>query len=135
MRVAVAGAGIAGLTAAIALARRGFAVEVFERAAALEEIGAGIQLSPNAMAALEPLGVAPELAGALVEPDAIEIRDAPSGARLAEIPLGDAVRRRYGFPYVLVHRADLQSALVRAATRHAGITLHLEAEVGDVSET
>ena len=105
MRIAVAGAGIAGLTSALALAQRGFSVEVFERAEALEEIGAGIQLSPNAMHVLQRLGVAADLAPHAVEPRAIQIRDALSGRILNAIPLGETARRRYGAPYLLIHRA------------------------------
>jgi salicylate hydroxylase len=132
MQVAVAGAGIAGLTAAIALAGRGFAVDVYERAPALQEIGAGIQLSPNAMAVLERLGVAAMLGNALFEPAAVDIRDAESGRPLAALPLGAAVRRRYGAPYCVIHRADLQAGLLATASRKAEITLHLGHEVADV---
>jgi salicylate hydroxylase len=135
MRVAVAGAGIAGLTAAIALSARGFRVDVYERAVGLEEIGAGIQLSPNAMAALDGLDVIPDLAGRLLEPKAIEVRDAPSGERLASIPLGETARIRHGRPYCVVHRADLQDALLGVAERRGNIALHLGAEVRAVGET
>lgn len=134
MRVAVVGAGIAGLTAAIALARRGFAVELFERAAHLAEIGAGIQLSPNAFAVLERLGVAAELAGHVTEPEAIEIGDARTGARLARIPLGGTARSRYGAPYGLIHRGDLQ-AILFAAARREGVSIRLGAEVQKASQT
>jgi salicylate hydroxylase len=129
MRVAVAGAGIAGLTSAIALAARGFTVDVFERAPVLEEVGAGIQLSPNATSVLQRLGVLDDLAEALVEPQAIEIRDARNGARLAAIPLGETARKRYGAPYCLIHRADLQAGLVAAARRNAAIALQLDAKI------
>ena len=132
MRVAIAGAGIAGLTAAIALAQRGFAVEVFERASVLEEIGAGIQLSPNAMAVLERLGVAAALGGRTVEPTGIEIR-AQRGRTLTRIPLGETARSRYGSPYLLAARADLQAALLARARRIGGISIRLGAEVADVS--
>src|SRR5688572_17096883 len=124
MRIAIVGAGIAGLTAAIALARRGFAVEVLERAARLEEIGAGIQLSPNAMAVLERLGVAAHLLGG-VEPAAIEVREGQAGRLLTRIPLGNIARRRYGAPYCLVHRADLQSALLAAIHREPQVKIRL----------
>ena len=134
MHVAVVGAGIAGLTAAIALARRGFSVEVFERAPVLAEIGAGIQLSPNAFSVLERLGVASELAPHVTEPDAIEIGDARSGARLARIPLGPTARARYGAPYALVHRSDLQAVLV-AAARRGGVKIELGAEVREASQS
>jgi len=135
MSIAVVGAGIAGLTAAIALARRGFAVNVFERAPVLQEIGAGIQLSPNAVAVLQRLDVLDDLTGQLVEPDAIDIRDAKNGRRLAVIPLGPMARQRYGAPYCLIRRADLQAGLVAAARRQTAIELHLGREVRDVATT
>ncbi len=137
MRVAVAGGGIAGLTAAIALAGRGFSVSLFERAERLEEIGAGIQLSPNAMAVLERLGVTRALEGKLSEPAALVIRSARSGAVIASLPLGKVARQRYGAPYCTLHRADLQEALLATARRDPSIGFHLNAEVRDVrpSET
>lgn len=135
MRVAVAGAGIAGLTSAIALAARGFQVDLYERAPALEEIGAGIQLSPNAMAVLGKLGVTDDLAGRLSEPEALVLRDAASGSTLATIPFGATARERYGAPYCTLHRADLQAALVASARRSPAIAFHLGAEVHDISAT
>jgi salicylate hydroxylase len=128
MRAAIVGAGIGGLTAAIALAARGIGVDVFERAPLLAEIGAGIQLSPNAMAVLEWLGVAPFLAG-IVEPPALEIRSGTSGRRLTRIPLGRVMRQRYGAPYCVLRRTDLQQGLAAAATKNARIKMHLGTEV------
>ena len=133
MRIAIAGAGIAGLTSAIALAQRGFDVQVFEQAPALEEIGAGIQLSPNAMAVLNSLRVTPFLRGA-VAPDAIEIRDAVHGWRLARIPLGSVAESRYGAPYCLIHRADLQAALLAAARANAHVAIELGVGIEAVAE-
>lgn len=135
MRIAIAGAGIAGLTASIALARRGVAVDLHERSAVLEEVGAGIQLSPNAVMVLERLEVFDDIADTLVEPEAIEIRDARNGARLARIPLGKTARRRYGAPYCVIHRADLQAGLLAAAKRQSAIRLRLDAPVGAIGET
>jgi salicylate hydroxylase len=132
MRVAVAGAGIAGLTASIALAERGFSIAVFERAERLEEIGAGIQLAPNATGILERLGVMRALEGRLSEPEALVVRSARSGREIARLPLGQAARDRYGAPYVTLHRADLQSALLATARRNPSISFHLRAEVHDV---
>jgi salicylate hydroxylase len=134
MRIAIAGGGIAGLTSAIALGSRGFDVEVFERAPKLEEIGAGIQLSPNATAILERLGVMAELAGKTSEPEALSIRDGNSGALLARMPLGQVARARYGSPYCTLHRADLQAALFAAARRKPTVSLILDADVSDVRQ-
>lgn len=129
MRVAVAGAGIAGLTSAIALAARGFKVDVYERAARLEEIGAGIQLSPNATSVLEQLGVMAELRERVSEPETLAIRDALTGTLLSRLPLGRSCRERYGAPYVTLHRADLQQALFATARRHDGIAFAFGASV------
>jgi salicylate hydroxylase len=134
VRIAIAGAGIAGLTAAIALAQRGFDIELFERAAELDEVGAGIQLSPNAMAVLQRLRIAADLRSAVV-PQAIDIRDAPSGRALSRLPLGAAARERYGAPYLLIHRADLQGGLLSAARREERICIHLRTEVHEVRAT
>ena len=135
MRIAIAGAGIAGLTSAVALAQRGFEVDVFERSKRLEEVGAGIQLSPNATAVLEKLGILARLAGKISEPEALSIRDGSSGALLARMPLGQVVRKRYGGPYCTLHRADLQMALLAAAKDQASVSIILDAEVGDVRDT
>src|SRR5687768_1989423 len=135
MRVAVAGAGIAGLAAAVALARRGFDVDLFERSVRLEEIGAGIQLSPNAMTVLERLDIASGLASQLVEPTSIDIYDGPSGARLTSIPLAATARSRYGAPYCLIHRADLQAGLLAAARATERIDLHFATEAHDLRAT
>lgn len=135
MRIAIAGGGIAGLTSAIALSARGFEVELYERAPVLEEIGAGIQLSPNAMAVLDRLGVTGDLIGRLSEPEALVIRDAKSGAVLSRMPLGKTARERYNAPYCTLYRADLQSALLATARREAKIVLKLGAEVGGVRAT
>jgi len=134
MRIAVAGGGIAGFTAALALAERGYEVDLFERRGAPEETGAGIQLSPNAMAVLDRLGVTASLAAHLVEPQSIELREAASGARLASIPLEAAARRRYGQPYCVTARTDLLGSLVAAARAEPRIALHLGAEVHAVRE-
>jgi salicylate hydroxylase len=129
MRIAVAGAGIAGLTAAISLAQRGFSVDIHEQAPVLKEIGAGIQLSPNATKILTRLGLEEHLRPHIFEPQAIEIRDAQSARILATIPLGDTARRRYGAPYITIHRADLQAALIFGAQRENGIIITLNSAV------
>jgi salicylate hydroxylase len=111
MKVLVAGGGIAGLAAACAVALRGCDVEVYERAPALTEIGAGLQISPNGWRVLEALGVTDHLASKLFEPEAIELRMGRSGRRVWSLPMGQAARDRWRAPYVLVHRADLVEAL------------------------
>jgi salicylate hydroxylase len=129
--IAVAGAGIAGLSAAIALKLAGFPVEVFEREAELEPIGAGIQMGPNATRIMEGWDL--DLLGSACEPEAIELRNARSGALLNAIPLARQARRRYGAPYVTLLRADLQKALF-TRVQELGIPLNLGAPVSRVSE-
>ena len=126
---AIAGAGIAGLTAALALARRGFQVTVFEQAAELREIGAGIQLSPNAMHVLNRLGLDDEIIQRAIEPLSIDIRLASTGRRLASIALKDECRTRYGAPYIVIHRADLVDVLLAAAQRDDNIALNFGSPV------
>src|ERR1700681_2488222 len=113
--VLIAGAGIGGLTAALALARRGVAVTLFDQAERLEETGAGIQLSPNATRALAALDLAGRVEPAIVAPAAIRLRAGHSGRDIAVLPLGAAIAARHGAPYWVIHRADLQAALLCAA--------------------
>jgi salicylate hydroxylase len=128
--VIVAGAGIGGLTAALALAARGFRVVVVEQAERLEETGAGIQLSPNATRVLTALGLEARLAAAKVVPEAVRVRSY-RGRDIVRVPLGAAAQRRYGAPYWVVHRADLQAALVGAVRAHADIALRLGVQAED----
>ncbi len=120
--VVVAGAGIGGLTAALALNARGHEVAVIERAEALEEVGAGLQLSPNATRILRDLKVLDTLGSKAVRPDHIVIGSARQGAEITRIPLGDQIEARHGAPYLVVHRADLQMALYQTAKVRSGIT-------------
>jgi salicylate hydroxylase len=125
--VLIAGAGIGGLTAALAIARQGLPVALFDQAERLEEAGAGIQLSPNATRVLIALGLAEAIAPAIVVPAAIRLRAGGSGRDIAIMPLG--AQARHGAPYWVLHRADLQSALLAAVESHAGITLKLGARI------
>jgi len=111
--IAIAGAGIAGLSAAIALKLAGYSVAVFEREEVLKEVGTGIQMGPNATRIMEKWDL--DLLGSSVEPEGIELRNAVSGALLNTIPLRHDARARYGAPYVTLLRADLQKALVNRA--------------------
>lgn len=131
--ILIAGAGIGGLTAALALARHGFRVQLFDQMERLEEAGAGIQLAPNATRILSDLGLADPLKAAIVEPAAIRFRSGPSGRELAVLPLAaDAgMTGRYGAPYWVIHRADLHKALTEAVAAEPGISLTLGASVND----
>lgn len=131
-RVLVAGGGIGGLAAALALSRRGHRVDVLEQAAAFGDIGAGVQLGPNVTRRLQALGLDKALAGIAARPDALVVRSAASNAELARLALGSATQRRYGAPYLCVHRADLHAVLLKAVrARHSGVTLSTNARVAD----
>jgi salicylate hydroxylase len=127
----IAGAGIGGLTAALSLAHSGFRVSLCERAAQFEDIGAGLQISPNASAILRDLGVLPRLTGALA-PHAVNIRHGRDGSTIQRLPL-DGAERRWGAPYLLVHRADLQKALLATVAQRSGIALRTNTHVADFS--
>jgi salicylate hydroxylase len=128
--IIVAGAGIGGLTASLALAQRGFRVIVLDQSPRLEEIGAGLQLSPNAARILIGLGLEDRVRTYAVEPDAIDIRTSQDRV-LARLPLGDYAAERYGAPYWVTHRADLQAALLDAVRDNPDIALKLGARVED----
>jgi salicylate hydroxylase len=131
--IVVAGAGIGGLTTALTLAKAGYRVVVAERSERLQEFGAGLQLSPNATRILDELGVSPFLAPSAVAPDAIKVIAARTGRELVEIPLGTKAAFRYGGPYWVVHRADLQNALYRRASEIPDIDLRLGVHVEDAA--
>ena len=126
--IIVVGAGIGGLTAALALAHAGFRVVVVERAVELSEAGAGIQLSPNAGRVLASLGLDRAIAAKAIEPAAVEVRSSASGRVLTAIPAA-TFRERYRFPYRIIHRADLQMALLAGARAHELITLETGATI------
>jgi len=118
----IAGGGIAGMAAALALARAGWKVTVYEEAPAPTEVGAGLQMSPNATKVLRWLGVLDTIAMQAFHPRAAEMRDGRSGARIFRATLGATAEARWGAPYLHVHRADLLAALTGAA-RDAGAEL------------
>ena len=131
--VVVAGAGIGGLTTSLALAARGFRVILLERAERLEEAGAGLQLSPNASRILIDLGLEPALAPHVIAPESISIMTARTGKEIGRIPLGEAATLRYGAPYWIIRRADLQNALATKVKDHPDIDLRLGAQFEDVA--
>jgi salicylate hydroxylase len=129
--VIIAGAGIGGLTAALALAHSGFRALVLEQAERLEETGAGIQLSPNATRILISLGLADRLRPHVVAPAAIRVLGARSGREIVRIPLGGEAMQRYGAPYWVVHRGDLQAVLSDAAAQDLNVVVRLGMSMED----
>lgn len=133
--VLIAGAGVAGLSLGLALARRGIASRLLERRAELSQAGAGIQLGPNAMVVLQRLGVAAHLESLAGKPDAIDVYDGASGRRLTRFPLGQHIEQRFGAPYRVAHRTDLQSALLEAIRAHTDLEIITGFEVSGWQDT
>ena len=113
--VLVAGGGIGGLAAALALVRQGFKVQVFEQAPEIGEIGAGIQLGPNAFHAFDALGVGDKARGRAVYTDYMVMHDAIDEAQVGKIETGEAFRARFGNPYAVIHRVDVHKSLLEGA--------------------
>lgn len=121
--ILIAGGGIGGLSAAIALSRKGFAVHVLEAAPEFLEIGAGLQIGPNAGRILANWGLADRLRQQARRPRRLLLRDGVTGATLAAIPLGDTAEARYGAPYLATTRYRLHQLLIEAAQQAGNITL------------
>lgn len=121
--VLVAGGGIGGIAAALALVRQGFAVKVLEQAPQLGEIGAGIQLGPNAFAAFDALGIGEIARARAVYTDEMVMHDALDETLVGRIPTGAAFRHRFGNPYAVIHRADVHGSLLEGAQATGRIDL------------
>jgi salicylate hydroxylase len=135
MRIAIVGAGMGGLTLALALQRAGLRPTVYEQAPALAEIGAGLTLSPNASRVIEHLGLAEGLAAISVTPHKQWTQALESGAVIIESARGPGMRERHGAPYVHVHRADLHALLAEAVRANEPRALQLgHALVGITSD-
>lgn len=119
----VVGGGIGGLAAALALSRTGREVRLIEQAPELTEIGAGLQVGPNASRALDKLGVLDEAAAAAVRPERATMLDAFTGGPLTVLDLTDSFRERYGYPYLVLHRRDLLDVLLRHCVRTGFVTV------------
>ena len=129
--VIIAGAGIGGLVAALAIAKRGFRVLIFDQAERLEEAGAGIQLSPNASRILIALGLDQQLRDYVGIPQELTVTNARTARVLARAPLGSVAEERYGAPYWVIHRGDLQAVLLAAVRANPAISIHLGMRVDD----
>ncbi len=125
----IAGGGIGGLAAALGLALKGEQVVVLEKAPMLGEIGAGIQLGPNAFHSFDYLGVGDTARAMAVYIDQLRLMDAMSGEEITRIPLDEPFRARFGNPYAVVHRGDLHGVFLRACRASDRIVLRTSAEV------
>jgi 2-polyprenyl-6-methoxyphenol hydroxylase-like FAD-dependent oxidoreductase len=127
--VLLVGGGIGGMAAALALARLGMSVDLLEQSAAIGEIGAGLQLGPNAFAALDALGVGDAVRRGAVFTDRLVMMVAVDCSEVASVPVGEAFRARFCNPYAVSHRADLHGAIHEAVKEHPLIRFHTSAQV------
>lgn len=132
--VLVAGGGIGGLAAALALVRQGYEVLVLEQAAELGEIGAGIQLGPNAFAAFDALGVGPQARARAVYTDCMVMHDAVDASLVGRIETGEAFRARFGNPYAVIHRADVHLSLLEGAQASGRVAFHTATRVERIEQ-
>lgn len=129
MKAIICGAGIAGLSAALALVRQGYSVTVLEQAAAPQALGAGIQISPNGCRVLSALGLLDAVQAKAFSPEAIELRFGRSGRQVFSIPLQDYAQAQWGMPYLHLHRADLLGVLTKALVQQAPEALRYAAKL------
>ena len=133
--VLVAGGGIGGLAAALALVRQGFRVTVLEQAAEIGEIGAGIQLGPNAFHAFDALGVGDKARGRAVYTDYMVMHDALDEYQVGKIPTDEVFRKRFGNPYAVIHRQDIHNSLLEGAQETGKVEFITSTRVERVEQT
>jgi 3-hydroxybenzoate 6-monooxygenase len=133
-QVLIVGGGIGGLTAALALARQGIPAQVIEQAAEFKEIGAGIQLGPNVFRMFERLSLIEPVSALAVFPENLVMLDSITGEEVTRIELGDAFRRKFHYPYALIHRADLHNVLLDACRKSNLIELDAAQKIVEVEE-
>ncbi len=129
----IAGAGIGGLAAALALSQAGKQVRVLEQAADIAEIGAGLQLGPNASSVLQKLGIDDDISKLASFPDEVRMLDGVSGKQLNRVVLDEEFRERFGAPYRVIHRGDLLGTLLRACRQQPSIAIETNAQVRSFS--
>ncbi|MDD0815666.1 FAD-dependent monooxygenase [Curvibacter sp. HBC28] len=127
--ILVAGGGIGGLATALASARAGHRVRLFERAPVFSEVGAGIQISPNVVRVLQSWGLGEALQSVAAFPDRLQVRSALSGRHLGQLTLAGRAEALYGAPYATIHRADLHQLLLTAVQAQADVSLQLNTPV------
>ena len=132
--VLVAGSGIGGLAAALALVRQGFEVVVLEQAAQLGEIGAGIQLGPNAFHAFDALGVGDKTRSRAVFTDYMVMHDAIDEYQVGKIPTDENFRKRFGNPYAVIHRQDIHNSLLEGAQECGHVEFHTGCRVESIEQ-
>ncbi len=133
-QVLVAGGGIGGIAAALALVRRGFSVKVLEQAPQLGEIGAGLQVGPNGFAAFDALGIGEFARARAVYTNEMVMHDALDGSTVSRIPTGKAFIQRFGNPYAVIHRADVHKSLLEGAQAAGRIELATSTQVHSVEQ-
>ena len=134
-KILIAGGGIGGLAAALACARPGTEVSLFERAAVFAEVGAGVQLSPNVVRVLHSWGLKQALDAVVSVPQQLQIRSAVTGAELGVLRLGDTIQARYGAPYLTVQRSDLHHVLLGELMRQDQVPLSLNSALEGFSQS
>jgi salicylate hydroxylase len=132
-KILVSGGGIAGLTAALCLAKYNNNIEVHERAQRFDKLGAGIQISPNAFHVLKWLDLGKEIRLAADEPNSILMMNASTGEMLAELPLGFDFENKYEAPYLVLHRSTLHDILLKACHEHPDIDIRMGSEIIDAA--
>ncbi|MGA7232867.1 MAG: 3-hydroxybenzoate 6-monooxygenase [Xanthobacteraceae bacterium] len=133
-QVLIVGGGIGGLTAALALARQGIPSQVIEQAAAFKEIGAGIQLGPNVFRMFKQLGLIEPISALAVFPKNLIMFDSITGEEVTRISLGDAFRKKFHYPYALIHRADLHNVLLEHCRKSNLIKLDAGQKIVNIDE-
>lgn len=128
MKIAIIGAGIGGLSAGLALARRGHSVTIYESAPRLAEVGAGVQMSPNAVRLFFEWGLGPDLLAKAALPQSLYIHNWKDGCVLGQAKITPDFEQLYGAPYIVVHRAEMHDILHRHAVR-AGVAVHVASKV------
>ncbi len=132
--ILVAGGGIGGLAAALALAQQGFQVKVLEQASQISEVGAGMQLGPNAFHAFDALGVGEQARRMAVYTDYMVMHDAIDEYQVGLIPTGAAFIARFGNPYAVIHRVDAHNALLEGVLRTGDVELLTDTRVQQIAQ-